>query len=85
MIERSIIIILTINYIKMETLKFNTSLKCGGCVAAIKSKMDQISSISKWDVDLSQPVKVLTVEGENLKEDEILSAVTSSGYTAQKL
>lgn len=69
----------------METLKFNTSLKCGGCVAAIQPKMDQISSITKWEVDLSQPVKVLTVEGENLNENDIVSAIKDAGYSAEKV
>lgn len=70
---------------KMETLKFNTSLKCSGCVAAIQPKMDQLGNISKWDVDLTQPVKVLTVEGENLDEKEIVNTIKSAGYTAEKV
>ena len=31
----------------METLKFKTSLKCGGCVAAIQPKMDELKSVKK--------------------------------------
>lgn len=69
----------------METLKFNTSLKCSGCVAAIQPKMDQLENVKKWDVDLTQPIKVLTVEGENLNEQEIVKAIESSGYTAEKV
>lgn len=69
----------------METLKFNTSLKCSGCVAAIQPKMDQLENVAKWDVDLTQPIKVLTVEGENLNEQDIVNAVKSSGYTAEKV
>ncbi|MBD3750036.1 MAG: heavy metal translocating P-type ATPase [Sphingobacteriales bacterium] len=70
---------------KMENLKFNTNLKCSGCVAAIQPKMDQLANVTKWDVDLTQPVKVLTVEGENLNEQEIVDAIKSAGYTADKI
>ncbi|MBK0382420.1 hypothetical protein I5M32_05545 [Pedobacter sp. SD-b] len=69
----------------METLKFKTSLKCGGCVAAIQPKMDALQNIEKWEVDLSQPVKILTVEGHQLNEHEIVAAVKDSGYTADKI
>jgi copper chaperone len=56
----------------METLKFKTTLKCGGCVATIKPKMDQLKNVEKWEVDLTQPVKILTVDGTNLNENELI-------------
>lgn len=69
----------------MEILKFKTSLKCSGCVAAIQSKMDELKNVKKWEVDLTQPVKILTVEGEHLNEEEIIRTLIDAGYSANKL
>lgn len=69
----------------METLKFETSLKCGGCVAAIQPKMDELKNVSKWEVDLTKPVKTLSVEGENLNENEVITILKDSGFSATKV
>ena len=69
----------------METLKFETSLKCGGCVAAIQPKMDKLKGVSKWEVDLTKPVKILSVEGEDLNENEIITTLKNAGYSATKM
>lgn len=69
----------------METLKFETSLKCGGCVAAIQPKMDELKNVSKWEVDLTKPVKILSVEGEALNEEEIIATLKEAGFTASKM
>ena len=69
----------------METLKFETSLKCSGCVAAIQPKMDELKNVSKWEVDLTKPVKVLSVEGEHLNENEIVTTLKDAGYSATKI
>ena len=69
----------------METLKFETSLKCGGCVAAIQPKMDKLKNISKWEVDLTKPVKILSAEGMALNENEIISTLKEAGFTATKM
>jgi copper chaperone len=69
----------------MEILKFETSLKCGGCVAAIQPKMDELKNVGKWDVDLTKPVKILTVEGEALNENEIITTLKDAGFSAIKI
>ena len=69
----------------METLKFETSLKCGGCVAAIQPKMDELKSVNKWEVNLTKPVKILSVEGEALNENEIVTILKDAGFSAIKI
>lgn len=69
----------------METLKFKTTLKCSGCVAAIKPKMDQLKSVENWEVDLTQPVKILTVEGTELNEKELIDTLKQAGFDATKI
>lgn len=69
----------------METLKFKTSLKCSGCVAAIQPKMDALKNVEQWEVDLAQPEKILSVNGEHLKEEEIIHVLKGAGYEATKI
>lgn len=69
----------------MNTIKFKTSLKCEGCVAKITQGLNAVPSVKKWEVDLKSPNKVLTVEGENIREADIVASLKKDGYTAEKL
>lgn len=73
----------------MKTLRFKTSLKCAGCVKAIKPFMDKIPEIISWNVDLGNPDKIVHVNidsanGQDLS-NEILIAIRQAGYTADKI
>ncbi len=69
----------------MQILKFKTTLKCSGCVAAIKPKMDQLKNVKKWDVDLTQPIKILTVEGVDVDEKEVIALIKQAGFDLNKI
>ena len=73
----------------MNVIKFKTSLKCGGCVNAIRTPMNQIKEIKSWDVDLTSPDKILEVQTELSNTEElneaILEAFKFSGYIAKKV
>jgi copper chaperone len=64
----------------MSTLKFNTTLKCSGCVNTIKPNFDNEQAIQNWEVDLNSNPKVLTVETDSLKPEEIQALLQKSGY-----
>lgn len=64
----------------MTVRKFNTNLKCGSCVATIAPRLNAEPSIRKWSVDLDDPKKTLTVEGENVSDDIVDELITASGY-----
>ncbi|MGE0087956.1 MAG: heavy-metal-associated domain-containing protein [Bacteroidales bacterium] len=71
----------------MKVIKFKTSLKCGGCVNAIRPYLNKISDITTWEIDLSGTEKTLIVHTEldsltNL-QDEITAAFKSAGYTSE--
>lgn len=69
----------------METRKFKTSAKCGGCVARIAEKLDEVNLPREaWSIDLSSPDKVLTIESE-LSDSQIIAAVTAAGFKAERL
>lgn len=73
----------------MQTLRFKTSLKCGGCVNAIKPYMDNIKGIESWDVDLSSPNKIVEVVTNTATPEEIIKAIekgiAEAGYTVEQI
>jgi copper chaperone len=66
----------------MKTLKFKTTIKCGGCIAAVKPHLDALEGVSKWSVDLANPDKILTVETENVTVANIQDTLQKIGYQA---
>jgi copper chaperone CopZ len=64
----------------MESLKFKTSLKCNGCINAIKPGLEKLEGIESWTVDLASPDKTLTVVAERSSTEDIINAVKKAGY-----
>ena len=48
----------------MKTMKFKTSAKCGGCVAKIDAALEGRLPDGSWNIDLSPPDRILTVEAD---------------------
>ncbi len=63
----------------MSKLKYKTNINCGGCISKVTPFMDKISNAT-WEVDTTDKDKILTVEGEHLNNDEILSLVKEAGF-----
>ncbi|PWJ59457.1 copper chaperone [Dyadobacter jejuensis] len=68
----------------METLKFKTNIKCGGCIAAVKPVLDQDQKIASWEVDLASPEKILTVLTDH-NALEVSDMLKTAGYNAEKI
>ncbi len=69
----------------MEALKFKTNINCSGCVAAVTPFLNEEKNIQSWQVDIRNPDKILSVEGNNLKEEEVIKTVEKAGYKIQPL
>lgn len=69
----------------MKTMKFKTNLKCGGCIAAITPVMNETNGIEKWNVDLSTPDRVLTVESDSVSESDVVAKIQTAGYKIEVL
>lgn len=67
----------------MKTLKFKTNLKCGGCVAKVKTQLDEAKEIESWNVDLTNPDRILTVVTEPDKADVVTKILQDAGYKAE--
>lgn len=64
----------------MKTLKFKTSIHCGGCLASITPAMDSLKGVTKWHVDLNHPDCTLEVITDTLTEQEIIEVVQENGF-----
>lgn len=70
----------------METLKFKTNIKCGGCIAAVTPALNSLAGVKDWQVDVASPEKVLTIQSdETLSEQAIISALKEKGYQAESI
>lgn len=70
----------------METFKFKTNIKCSGCIAKATPTLDEVIGKDKWNVDVVNPDKILTVEGGNdLQPADIIHAVEEAGFKAEKV
>lgn len=69
----------------MKTYQFKTNINCGGCISAITPHLEEIKSIKKWNVDISNPSKILTVETDELEAEEVKHIVQKAGYKAERV
>lgn len=67
---------------RMQTLKFRTNINCGGCIASATPFLNKIPGISSWNVDIANPSKILTVEGDNIDEKTVADTLAKSGFKA---
>ena len=68
----------------MEAIKFKTNIKCSGCVAKVTPFLNEALGEDNWEVDYSNPSKLLTVVGETDK-GKVVQAVEKAGYKAEAL
>lgn len=69
----------------MTTLKFKTNIKCNGCIATITPYLNSETSIRKWSVDIQNPEKILTVEGEEIDRSSVVEKVTKAGFLIETI
>lgn len=58
---------------------------CGSCIAKVTPTLNEVIGENNWEVDTTNPKKVLTVTTENLDETDIIKAVEKAGYKAESL
>jgi len=69
----------------MEKLKFKTNINCNGCIAKVTPSLNQVQGILNWNVDITNPLKILTIDTSNLNESDIVRIINDAGYKAEKL
>ena len=68
----------------METIKLKTTIKCSGCVANVTPFLNDAVGENNWNVDYSNPAKILTVVGST-DAKTVINAVEKAGYRAELL
>ena len=68
----------------METIKFKTNIKCEGCIDKVKANLNKIVGEGNWQVDLTNPSKVLTVPAL-VDESALKEALKKVGYQAERI
>ncbi len=69
----------------MSTYKFKTNMSCSGCVSKIEKFLNAEKDILKWEVDLTSPDKVLTIEADKLDPNAIPPLLLKAGYKAEQI
>ena len=64
----------------MQTITLPTTLHCASCVTNIKPFFDAAANIKTWQVDLSKPIKTITVTGENVTRNEVVNLLRKADY-----
>jgi copper chaperone len=66
----------------MSTQRFKTTINCANCVRAITPVLNAEPAITAWQVDTTNPDKLLTVTSE-LPAAQVVALVEEAGFEAQ--
>tara|TARA_B100000900_G_scaffold392425_1_gene387884 strand:- start:275 stop:520 length:246 start_codon:yes stop_codon:yes gene_type:complete len=69
----------------LKILTFTSNIACNGCVSKVKPFLDELEGVIKWEVDIGNPQKILTVQSNELSADQIQEAVIKAGYQLEDL
>ncbi|MEC8141763.1 MAG: heavy-metal-associated domain-containing protein [Bacteroidota bacterium] len=69
----------------MKILTFTSNIACNGCVSKVKPFLDELEGVIKWEVDIENPQKILTVQSSEISADQIQEAVIKAGYQLEDL
>lgn len=68
-----------------KTLQFKTNINCGGCVATVTPFLNEVPGPGNWEVDTTNPNKILTIQPEGISEQDIIKKVEEAGYKIERL
>jgi copper chaperone len=69
----------------MTQFKYKTSIKCNGCIEKVGPELNATHGIEKWEVDLTHPDRILTVEFQSDSDEAILNSVRKAGFQISAL
>ena len=68
----------------MSKFKFKTDINCNGCVSSVTPYLEKVPNLSDWSVAIDKKDKILRVEGEGLKKEEVIQAVKDAGFSIEE-
>lgn len=64
-------------------MKFETNIKCSGCVATATPHLNEAAGEGTWNFDMQS--KVLTVQTGKASAQDVVKAMEKAGYKATPL
>lgn len=71
--------------IRVNNIRFKTTMKCIGCVAAVTPGLNAIKEVRSWNADVSGAEKTLTIEAEETTIPQVLAALEKAGFKAERI
>lgn len=68
-----------------KQLKFKTNINCNNCIRSVSGFLNDVGQIRHWEVDTSNPDKILTVAGEDITAEVVIEAVEEAGFDIEPL
>jgi copper chaperone len=69
----------------MEIKQFKTNINCPSCVAKVTETLNQIAGKDQWQVDTANPSKILSIENQEVSEQEVIASIQAIGYKIARL
>jgi copper chaperone len=69
----------------MNAFRFKSTIKCTGCINTVRPELDNLKGLKHWEVDLTHPDRILTVEAEGLQPQQVVESLQAVGYKAELL
>jgi len=66
----------------MSDLKLKTNVKCSACVNKITPYLNEVAGVGSWQVDLTDPTRILTVK-TNVSDQKVIEALKKAGYKGE--
>jgi len=67
----------------MKTLQFKTNINCGSCIKAVTPTLNQEAGAGNWQVDTTNPDKILTISSDQLTAAQVVEVVEKAGFKIQ--
>ncbi len=64
----------------MKKYRFKTTINCSTCIKSVTPFLSKLSNI-KWEVDTNHKDKILSVEGDDGIDQDVINAVQSAGFS----
>jgi copper chaperone len=69
----------------MKKYQYKTNIMCDSCIAKVSLVLNEIAGENKWNVDLKNPKRILTVSSDSDNENKIVTALQNIGYKAEEI
>jgi len=66
----------------MENKLFKTNINCDSCKAKVTDTLNELVGEHNWRVDTTTPIKLLTIDNEEVSVEDIKLALGKIGYSA---